>query len=568
MKKVKQSKASIGTVGFLASALICGLSQPGVHAQTTSSAADVSRNIEQSKQELNRSLTKPRIKPIQPQMENEQDIKRLKEVSIESPLFSAELMDYWISEINRPVPGQKLNDFKAFAWTLFQSKGYLAYLSTQTQSTPEGSVLKINVVFPQVGKVSTVSTEGEHGKEFLDEVAKRFNAIYKTGMPIDIQGFENQLIAASFDLPVDLEVSLRQMNATQVDVVIHVRSLEAQAGQVLGGVLHANNYGLQQFGRTQTMGSLRLAGLTPTSELTLTTQQSSGVQYYRADYEAPWTGMATRARLYASQVESKSINTKGFSSEAGAGLTKLLATDRMGRWLASAEAANRQTKNWGSDVLTSDRVDQQIRMKLRAESANGWVDSFNNEFLLTSGRVNLDRNASDLANDSTTGLKVAGHYQKIEMNGALSHALDERKNLTGSIRWRAQAASKNLDGYNRISLGGINGIRAYTSTDGVGDQGAQLSFDLIHQVVPDVWGGLFYDVGVVKNNHLPSPNATDTGAYFLRGAGWQMGGTIEKFNWSLATAQAFGKTPGPGVWTAANTKAGDFRVNFAVSRPF
>jgi hemolysin activation/secretion protein len=236
--------------------------------------------------------------------------------------------------------------------------------------------------------------------------------------------------------------------------------------------------------------------------------------------------------------------------------------------LASAEAANRQTKNWGSDVLTSDRVDQQIRMKLRAESANGWVDSFNNEFLLTSGRVNLDRNASDLANDSTTGLNVAGRYQKIEINGALSHALDERKNLTGSIRWRAQAASKNLDGYNRISLGGINGIRAYTSTDGVGDQGAQLSFDLIHQVVPDVWGGLLYDAGVVKNNHLPAPNATDTGAYLLRGAGVQFGGTVEKFNWNLSAAKALGNTPGPGVWTAANTKAGASRVNFAVSRPF
>jgi hemolysin activation/secretion protein len=477
-------------------------------------------------------------------------------------------MNYWISEINGPVPGQKLNEFKAFAWTLFQSRGYLAYITTQTNLTPEGSVLKINIVIPQVGKVSTVSTEGEQGKEFLDEVANRFNAIYKTGMPIDIQGFENQLNAASFDLPVDLEASLRQMNATQVDVVIHVRSLETQAGQVLGGVVHANNYGLQQFGRNQVMASMRLAGFTPSSELTLTTQQSLGIQYYRTDYEAPWIGMGTRARLFASQVESKSNSTKGLSTEAGAGLTKLLATDRIGRWLTGVEAANRQTKNWGSDILTSDRVDQQFRFKLRAESANGWVDSFNNEFLVTIGRVNLDRNPSDKANDSITGLNIAGRYQKMELNGALSQALDERRTFMGSVRWRTQAASKNLDGYNRISLGGINGIRAYTSTDGVGDRGAQLSFDVTHQVVPNVWGGLFYDVGVVKANHSPAINATDTGAYFLRGAGWQLGGTIDKFNWNLSTAQALGKTPGPGVWTPANTKEGDVRVNFSVSMPY
>ena len=495
-------------------------------------------------------------------------MKRLKEVSVESPLFTKELMNYWIGEINQSVSGQKLNGFKAFAWELFQSKGYLAYITTTTNSTPEGSALKIHVVIPQVGQVSVVSIDGEQGKEFLDEVAQRFNAIYKKGMPVDIQGFENQLNAASFDLPVDLEVSMRQMNATEVDVVVHVRSLETQTGRVLGGVIHSNNYGLQQFGRTQLLGSVRLAGLTPTSELTLTAQQSTGVHYYRAEYEAPLIGTGTRLRLFASQVESTAINTKGFSTEAGTGLTKLLKTDRIGRWLTSTEAARRETKNWGSDILTSDRVDQQIRFKLRAESFNGWIENFNNEFLVTVGRVNLDRNASDKTNDATTGLNIAGNYRKIEMNGSLSQVIDQSRTLTGSVRWRAQAASKNLDGYNRLSLGGINGIRAYTSTDGVGDQGAQLSFDLIHQVVPDVWAGLFYDVGVVKNNHLPIANATDTGAYFLRGAGWQLGGTIDKFNWNLSTAQAFGKTPGPGVWTTANTKSGDFRVNFAVSRSF
>jgi hypothetical protein len=568
MNKFVNTSGSIGTVPWLISALVCGLGHSGVYAQTGSSATDALRNIEQNKQELNRSLTKPKIQLIYPQGENEPDIKRLIEVSIESPMFSAELMNYWMSEINQSVPGQKLNDFKAFAWTLFQSKGYLAYITTDIQSPPEGSALKINVVIPKVGKVSTMSVGGEQGKEFLNEITQRFNAIYKEGMPIDIQGFENQLKAASFDLPVDLEVSLRQMNAMQVDVVIHVRSLETQTGEVLGGVIQANNYGLNPFGRNQVMGSVRIAGFTPTSELTLTTQQSTGVQYYRTDYEAPWTGMGTRAKLYASQVESKSSMTKGLSTEAGFGLTKLLATDRIGRWLASAEAANRQTKNWASDIETSNRVDQQFRFKLRAESANGWVDNFNNEFLVTAGRVNLDRNASDKSNDAFTGLNIAGHYQKMEMNGALSQVLDEHRNFTGAIRWRAQAGSKNLDGYNRISLGGINGIRAYTSTDGVGDQGAQLSFDIVRQVVPDFWAGVFYDVGVVKNNHFPAINATDTGAYFLRGAGLQLGGTVDKFNWNLSTAQALGKTPGPGVWTPANTKEGDVRVNFAITRPY
>jgi hemolysin activation/secretion protein len=480
-------------------------------------------------------------------------------------------MAYWVSEINKPVPAQKLADFKAFAWELFQAKGYLAYITTTAQATPEGSVLTVNVAFPQVGKVSVVTVDGNKGKEFADEVARRFTAIYKAGTPVDVQGFENQLTAAAYDLPVDLEVSMRQVNDKVVDVVINLRPIDHKPGKVVGGLVQFNNYGLSQFGREQLLGNVRIAGFTPLSELSLTTQQSSGVGYYRADYEAPIVGTGMRWKVYGSEVRSQATGVQGLSDEVGAGLTKLLSTDRDGRWYAGTELSRRQTKNWASGVESANRVDNQMRVRLRAESSKGWADNFSNELTLFVGSMNLDRNADDKATDADStqgGYRVAGSYQKLELNGGLSHALDKERIYTGSIRWRAQAAAKNLDTYNRFSLGGINGIRAYTSLDGVGDQGAQVSFDITHQVVPDVYGSLFYDVGVVKNSHTPLPTATDTGYYTLQGVGWQVGGKIEDVNWSLSVAHATGKNPGSGVWTSANTQVGDWRVNLAVTKPF
>jgi hemolysin activation/secretion protein len=482
-------------------------------------------------------------------------------------LYQDELMAYWLTEINKPVPAQKLADFKAFAWELFQKKGYLAYITTSAQPTPEGSVLTVNVAMPQVGKVSVVTVDGDKGKEFADEVARRFTAIYKAGTPVDVQGFENQLNAAAYDLPVDLEVSMRQVDAKVVDVVINLRPVEHKAGSVLGGLVQANNYGLDQFGREQVLGNVRIAGFTPLSELSLTTQQSRGVGYYRADYFAPIVGTGMRWNTYVSQVRSEAKDVKGLSSEVGAGLSKLLSTDRSGRWLASSEVSKRQTQNWASGVENTNRIDHQLRLKVRAESSKGWVDNFNNEVSLVAGTMNLDRNATDKTDDAT-GLKIAGSYQKVEMNGGLSHALGNDGVYTGSVRWKAQAAAKNLDTYNRISLGGVNGIRAYTSLDGVGDQGAQMSFDIIHQVVPDVYGGLFYDIGMVRNSRYPLAAATDTGFYTLQGVGWQVGGKIEDVNWSLSMAHAIGKNPGPGVWTSANTQVGDWRMNLAITKPF
>ncbi len=558
-------------VSLLTSACLCVLSLQGAHAQSSGpTAADVQRNIEQSRPDMSRVAPKPVAKKPSAPATTDQGFARLSAIQVNSPLFQAELMAYWTSEINQPVPAQKLSEFKAFAWELFQKKGYLAYITTSTQATRDGSVLTVSVTLPTVGKVTVVTVNGDKGKEFAEEVARRFSAIYTTGTPVDVQGFENQLTAAAYDLPVDLEVSLRQVNDKVVDVVINLRPVEAQPGTVLGGVLQGNNYGLEQFGRTQLLGSVRIAGVTPFSELTLTTQQSDGVGYYRADYEAPLVGTGMRWKVYASQVQSKANTVKGWSNEVGAGLTKLLSTDRDGRWLAGVETSRRETQNTTAGLTTADRVDQQVRLKLRAESNKGWVDSFNNEFVLVSGRMNLDRWEDDKTDDvsPSTGLNVAGTYQKLEMNGGLSQALGNDGIYTGSVRWRAQTTGKNLDTYNKMSLGGVNGIRAYKSTDGVGDQGAQMSFDIIHQVVPDVYGGLFYDVGVVKNSHTPSSTATDTGAYLLQGVGWQVGGKINEFNWSLSVAHAFGKTPGPGVWLSTNTQPGDVRGNFAITRSF
>lgn len=566
-KQTTQVLFQNSTLRSISIACLSGIAFQCVDAQTTATTTDVLRNIEQNSQGLSRSLPKATTRKVAPPKSSEQNIARLTEIRVQSPLLQQELMGYLLSEINKPVSAQKLSEFKAFAWELFQNKGYLAYITTHTQSTPTGSVLTINVALPKLNKVSIVTTGDKHADQYKDEIARRFNAAYQAGMYIDIQGFENQLSAVSYDLPVDLEMSMKQVSAADVDVIIHVRPLNAQPGKILGGVLHANNFGLSQFGRNQLIGNIRLAGLAPTSELTLTTQQSLGVGYYRADYDTPLTATHTRLRSYASQAKSSTTNIEGLSNEVGLGITTLLNTDRHGRLLAGAEVSRRETQNSSIGVLTSDRIDEQLRLKTKIESSHRWIDHFTNEVTVTVGRIDLSRLNSDKLDDGS-GLRVAGDYQKIEITGGLSQTLDRERIYTGSIRWKAQAASKNLDSYNRMSLGGINGIRAYSTLDGVGDQGVQMSFDVIHQIVPDVYGGLFYDVGVIKNNHSPLSTATDTHSYLLQGTGWQVGGKIQEFNWTLSAAHSFGKTPGPGVWTALNTRPGDFRVNFSITRPF
>lgn len=553
-------------INFITVACLTALSVQSAHAQNLPNAADVLRNIEQNRIDPNQQPKRTVKKPTPPAT-TDQGFARLKEIKVQSPLLQKELLNFWVSEINKPVPAQKLNEFKAFAWELFQSKGYLAYINTSAQPTSEGSVLSVSVTFPTIAKISVIALDGHESEQLATEVARRFQEVYKPGMSIDVQGIDNQLIAAAYDLPVDLDVSMRQVNRTEVDVVINLRKVEATPGAILGGLVQVNNYGLGQFGRNQLLGTVRIAGFTPSAELTLTSQQSSSVGYYRADYEAPIQGSLMRWRVYASQVQSQANSVKGWTEETGAGLTRLLHTDRNGRWLSGVEMSRRETKNWASDALTAGRIDQQMRLKLRAESSKGWVDNFNNEVVLSAGSMDLDRLSSDKSDDAA-GLNVAGNYQKLEMNGGLSNALGSQGVYTGTIRWRTQVASKNLDSYNRISLGGLNGIRAYTTLDGVGDQGAQISLEVSRQLHANAWAGLFYDFGTVKNNHNPITGAKDQDAYFLQGAGLQIGGSAYETNWNLSLARSFGQTPGAGVWTSANTKVGSARINASITRPF
>lgn len=552
-------------VGLIASACLCALSVQIAHAQQNL-GADALRNIEQNRQALPRAAAKPAHTIPAPVTSGEQGFARLKEINIQSSLFQQELLEFWASSLNKPVTGSKMSEFKAFAWELFQSKGYLAYINTSAKDTADGTELTVTITRPVVGKVSVVTVEGDKGKEYADEVARRFSDIYKTGSPVDVAGFEAQLNAAAYDLPVDLEVSMRQVDSSVVDVVISLRTAGVAPGTILGGLVQGNNYGLNQFGRAQALASVRIAGFTPQSELTLTTQLSKGVVYGRAEYEAPLVGSGMHWRAYTARVKSKANDTNNDSVETGLGLNKLLSTDRYGRWTGIAEVSHRNSDSYAGGVQKSLHKDDQLRLRLRAESQKDWVDSFRNEITLYAGVSDLGENLEDQQTDRDT-YQTEGRYQVLEVRGGLNHVLDKDKLYTGSIRWVGQVATRNLEGYNNMSVGGILGVRALSTIDGVGDQGLVTQFDLTRQFSPSFYAGLLYDVGVVKAHKFNLvPSIPDNTSYTLQGAGWQLGGQVDEISWNFSLAKSFGNKP--SYWPSNQTVWGSWRANFVTTWAF
>jgi hemolysin activation/secretion protein len=420
----------------------------------------------------------------------------------------------------------------------------LAYVLTKEDKSPEGSVLVVQVKAPVLGKVTVVPLDqlpdDPGSKVYAAQVGQRFADSFKSGGPVDVQGMTARLNAISYDLPVVLEAALRQPDAESIDVAINMRLVPAEPGKLISGLVQANNYGLRAYGRDQLLTQLRINGETPMSEVTLTGQVSEGIRYLKGEGIAPIIGTKSRGTGWFTLVESESrgpaaTRVEGTTIDFGGGVNTLLMSNRTGIVTSAVELGRRTTDSDVANTTQADRLDHQLRLRLMTQFTPAWTDSYSTELGLYAGHVHIQDTADG------DDRNVAGHYQKLEFNGQLRKTLSEDKKWVGAVRWRSQMAWTNLDGYNQLSLGGVNGIRAYTSADGVGDQGAQISFDLTHQITQHVFVGVLYDAGVIKQN-IKAVGGSRPSSYSLSGAGVQMGGDYGAWSWIGTAARGLDKT--------------------------
>jgi hemolysin activation/secretion protein len=502
----------------------------------------VLRNIEQS-QPVQRAPSVERAPA--PATTTDFSIRKLVGVRVDSSLLTDEVQAYWLPSLNKAVSANEISRFKAWVWEQLQASGYLAYVLTKEDKSPDGSVLVIQIKAPVLGKVTVVPLDimpdDAGSKPYAALVGERFAALFASGAAVDVQGITAQLNAISYDLPVVLEAALRQPDAESIDVAINMRMTPPEPGKLISGLVQANNYGLRAYGREQLLTQLRVNGETPASEVVLTGQLSEGIRYFKGEASAPWVGKRSRGMGWFTLVESKSIDNtasrvRGTTVDFGGGAHTLLNTTRNGTMTSAVELGRRSTdSNLMTGTTLTDRLDHQLRLRLMTQMTPAWTDNYSAELGLHLGHIGIQDP------DDTDTRQVAGYYRKLEFNGQLRKTLSEDKKWVGAVRWRSQAAWDNLDGYNQLSLGGVNGIRAYTSADGVGDQGAQISFDLTHQITQHVFVGVLYDAGVIKQN-INAVGGSSPASYSLSGAGVQMGGDYGAWSWIATAARGLDKT--------------------------
>jgi len=128
--------------------------------------------------------------------------------------------------------------------------------------------------------------------------------------------------------------------------------------------------------------------------------------------------------------------------------------------------------------------------------------------------------------------KTSGSFDKVNLDLARVQAINNSVTLFG--RLSAQSASKNLDSSEDFGLGGANGVRAYPSGEGFGDEGWLSQLELRYTVGPYA-PYVFYDAGRIKTNAKPWQTVANERT--LAGAG--IGLRYQRTSWNLDAALAW-----------------------------
>ena len=550
----------------LASALQATFGQAWAQTSTpTPTPGSIQQNIDQS---INQ-LPKPKVKPLANidvlGLENAESIDRLLGLEIQSAALQDEIQKYWASSIGKPVSADELQNFNGWLFEESRRLGFLSYAQTEIKKSERGSILVVKILRPKINAVRVIAKNPALLQTYGALITQRFEQDFKANMPVDTLGLDQRLDSASYDLPIELDATIRAVGPEQIDLIVSMAEAPQRMGKVLDGVVQLNNYGLRQYGIPQVMGSLVIGGHEPKASLSLVGQKSEGITYGRGEYESALEGAQSRWRVWTAGSNSRNImggqsTTLGRSGEVGLGITRIHGGFRDFVFKQNVEiAARRGSSTLESTGAVTTRVhDNQFRVRITADNEKLTRDASRAEFTYTLGNYSLIEGQTQV--DPSI-------YAKIELALRGQKSWNQDGSLFSVLKFRGQMTSARLDSYNQLSLGGIGGVRAYTSVDGTGDDGAVASLELNRRLNNGMLVGGFYDAGLIKLKN-PATNGTEPlNKYTLQAIGLQLSGNVQKSSYSLTLAKGLG---GYSAWTPYNIEStpNNWRLNASLTHVF
>lgn len=424
------------------------------------------------------------------------------------------------------------------------------------QPMADGS-LQITVVEGRYGKVQTT------GDEALKERAEQFLASLQPGEVIESKQLERATLILG-DLP-----GVRIMPIIRPGQEVGTGDLDVKVERDgrFGGEVGLDNSGNRYTGRTR--GRLSLHADSPFmlgDQITASGLYTEENMWYGSlGYSLLLGSTGLRGNVgythtyYELGKEFASLDAHGTARVASAGLIYPIVRSQKANLTVAGSYQHKwlndqQDSTNTSNSKTSDSLPITLNFDLRDQLGGGGITY--GSLSWTHGNLDLDSGLK--AADRLTA-KTDGSFDKVNFDLARLQSLPANFTLFGRVS--AQWAADNLDSSEGFGLGGVNGVRAYPSGEGYGDEGWLAQVEVRYTATLANAATLspyaFYDSGRIRINHHPWDNAENHRS--ISGAGLGLRAAYKDFSADASVAwrthggnpQSDTKHDTPMVWVSA-----------------
>ena len=453
--------------------------------------------------------------------------------------------------LRKAVPQvQDLADLQKAADTvaqLYQNNGVLARVDLLPQDLTEGEVL----ITITEGQFAGAKLETPNSPKLPSDYLVK---LVETAQPKGEAVRMNQLDRATLllgEVPgVQANMRLRSGEKEgETEALLQVTEGKAWDGQVswdnAGPVSTGFNRMSTQLNRYGALGRADISSLQY--------MRSDGTDYLRLAYSEPlgywgsrWGANASVSRYKVVTSDYLALNPHGPANGVGLDVTLPLLRTRTtsaSMQLALDRKFYRNNTNVG---VVSDYFMDTVTTSFQGSRNDDWRGGGETSVgaQITRGLVDLSGSPNE-ANDASSSM-TAGRFTKLRLNLNRQQTLSPTTQLLGS--YQIQIASKNLDGSEKFSLGGMQAIRAYPSSEANGNAAQLLTVEyqktLQLQQYPFKLSA-FIDTGRV--NKLKFNTGSGINTYSLQGAGLWVGSSLPnrlgQAQWRMTWAHRIGTNP-------------------------
>ena len=510
-----------------------------VLAQTPPNAGSISRDALSTLPALPPSkATLPQEGVAQPSTAQSTDTTPIavKSISITgATLFTADELQALVADV--ASGSHTLSELQAAASRItahYRQAGYLlarAYLPAQ--SVKEGAIT-INVI---EGRIASRRVNNE--SRLSDAVASAYLGNIKDGEVVQSSQIDRSVLLLQDTPGVSSSRATLQPGASvgTSELLVEVKGADAVAGNVV-----LDNYGSRYTGVLRMSAALSIASpFKMGDQINVDVMGSeANLSFARVAYQVPLgsdglrAGAAYMDTRYTLGKEYAALQAHGVASSTTVFAAYPFIRTKLHNLNGTVSYESKGLTDYVDSTATvTDKSVNITSLALAGNLQDGWGGGGANHFDMTLALGQLRINSPAAQAIDAAAAQTNGTYSRLSYSASRQQRLTADTTLLLAVN--GQQASKNLDSSEKFVLGGINGVRAYPQGEASGDEGYKATLELRYNLMANLQGAVFYDMGEIAVNKAPFAVAASNNRS-LSGAGIGLQGSVGRVQLKASVA--------------------------------